>query len=365
MLGYIIRRVALMLPTLFIILTINFFIIQISPGGPVEQMIARIQGTGDLAINERLSGSTQDFNSSSQSAFDEKVEYSANQAIDPKLIERIKVHFGFDKPISERYWDMMTSYIRFDFGTSFEQDKSVIEMIRERIPISLSLGLWTTLITYIVAIPLGIRRAVRAGTSFDAWSGFIVVAASAVPTFLFALVMLILFAGGSYWTIFPLRGLVSPNFAELGLIDKVLDYFWHMALPVLSMCIGSFVGMVQLTRNCFLDEMHKQYVMTARSKGLSEKAILYKHVFRNAMLIFIAGFPATFISMFFTGSLLIEVIFSLDGLGLMGFEAVMRRDYPIMFGTLYISALLGLIIKIISDIVYTLVDPRIDFTANS
>lgn len=364
MFSYCLRRIALMVPTLFIIITINFFVIQISPGGPVEQMIARIQGSDNAALT-RLSGEMQDMRAMGGSSLDERDRYSNNQTIDPALIEKITAHFGFNKPILERYWDMITSYLCFDFGTSFEQDKGVAAMIWDRMPVSLSLGLWTTLLTYVIAIPLGIRRAVRAGTAFDAWSGFIVVAASAVPTFLFALILLILFAGGSYMTIFPLRGLVSPNFADLSLMGKICDYAWHMTLPILSMCIGSLVGMVQLTRNGFLDEMHKQYVMTARSKGLSERAVLYKHVFRNAMLIFIAGFPTAFIGMFFTGSLLIEVIFSLNGLGLMGFEAVMRRDYPVMFGTLYISSLLGLVIKILSDLVYTIVDPRIDFSNQS
>lgn len=364
MTAYILRRLALMLPTLLVILTVNFFVIQLCPGGPVEQMIARLQGE-ERPVTERISGSMQDTVSVGQSSLEDRGARSGSRTLDPELVARIRAHFGFDRPLGERYLDMLWGYLRFDLGTSFQQDKTITALIREKLPVSISLGLWTTLVTYIVAIPLGIRRAVHAGTPFDAWSGFVVVAASAVPTFLFAIFMLIVFAGGSYFTLFPLRGLVSPDFDTLGPLAQVGDYLWHMALPVLSMSIGSLVGMAQLTRTCFLDEMNRQYVMTARAKGLGERGILYGHVFRNAMLIFIAGFPGAFIGMFFTGSLLIEVIFSLDGLGLMGFEAVMHRDYPVMFGTLYISSLMGLAIKIIGDITYTLVDPRIDFNTGS
>ncbi|MGX7949672.1 microcin C ABC transporter permease YejB [Oleidesulfovibrio alaskensis] len=357
---YILKRLALVIPTLFAILTVNFFVIQLCPGGPVEQMIARIQGE-ERSVLERAGGSSQDEIKVVQSSLDNMGGYRPGAHADPELVERIRRYYGFDKPLLERYWAMLRDFSVFRFGESFYQDKTILELVREKMPVSVSLGLWTTLISYVVSIPLGIRRAVKAGFSFDAWAGFVVVAAGAVPTFLFAILLVILFAGGSYWSVFPLSGLTSPDFESMSAIGKMADYLWHMALPVLSLVIGGFAGMTQLTRNCFLDEIRKQYVATARAKGLTERRVLYGHVFRNAMLIFIAGFPGAFLGLFFTGSLLVEVIFSLDGLGLMGFEATMQRDYPLMFATLYLSTLLGLVVKILSDLTYVLVDPRIDF----
>jgi microcin C transport system permease protein len=358
--GYILKRLALVVPTLLAILTVNFFVIQLCPGGPVEQALARIQGQARSAL-ERAGGATQDEIKVVQSSLDNLDGYRPGAHADPELVERIRRHYGFDRPLLERYWIMLRDFALFRFGESFHRDKTILELVREKLPVSLSLGLWTTLLSYLVSVPLGIRRAVRAGTRFDAWSGFAVVVASAIPAFLFAILLVILFAGGSYWSVFPLRGLVSPGFEAMSPLHKVADYLWHMVLPVLSLVIGGFAGMTQLTRNCFLDEIGKQYVVTARAKGLTEGRVLYGHVFRNAMLIFIAGFPGAFLGMFFTGSLLVEVIFSLDGLGLMGFEATMQRDYPLMFATLYLSTLLGLVVKILSDITYALVDPRIDF----
>ncbi|NJB67901.1 microcin C transport system permease protein [Desulfobaculum xiamenense] len=360
MIHYILKRLLLVIPTLLVILTINFFVIQLCPGGPVEQMLARIQGT-ERSVLERTGGSTQDEIRVVQSSLDNMGSYRGADGLDPELVDRIRKFYGFDRPILERYWNMLADFARFRFGDSLFRDKSILELVREKLPVSLSLGLWTTLISYVISIPLGIRKSIRAGTPFDAWTSFAVVAASAVPTFLFAIALVILFAGGSYWNVFPLRGLVSPDFESLDTMGKIADYAWHMALPVLSMVIGSFAGTTLLTRNCFLDEIGRQYVVAARARGLTESRVLYGHVFRNAMLIFIAGFPGAFIGMFFTGSLLIEVIFSLDGLGQMGFEATMQRDYPLMFATLYISTLLGLVVKVVSDLTYSLVDPRIDF----
>jgi microcin C transport system permease protein len=362
MMHYLFKRLALVVPTLLVILTLNFFVIQLCPGGPVEQMLARIQGE-ERSLLERAGASGQDEIKTVQSSLDNMGTYRSDGGLDPELEQRIKRYYGFDKPLLERYWMMLSGFARFEFGDSLFRDKSILELVREKLPVSLSLGLWTTLISYIVSVPLGIRKAIRAGSAFDAWTSFAVVAASAVPTFLFAILLVILFAGGSYWDLFPLRGLVSPGFDDMSLAARILDYAWHMTLPVLAMVIGSFAGTTLLTRNCFLDEIGKQYVVTARAKGLTENRVLYGHVFRNAMLIFIAGFPGAFIGMFFTGALLIEVIFSLDGLGQMGFAATMQRDYPLMFATLYISTLLGLVIKLLSDITYTLVDPRIDFGA--
>lgn len=269
--------------------------------------------------------------------------------------------YGFDKPIHVRFLEMLRNYLVFDFGESFFRDRKVTDLILEKMPVSISLGVWSTLAVYLVSIPLGIRKAVRHGSRFDVWSSTIVIFGNAIPTFLFAILLIILFAGGNYFSWFPLRGLFSDNFETLSLGEKILDYFWHLTLPIISILIGAFATLTMLTKNSFLDEINKQYVMTARAKGLTEGKVLYGHVFRNAMLIIIAGFPAAFISMFFTGSLLIEIIFSLDGLGLLGFESALQRDYPVMFGTLYIFTLLGLVVGLISDITYTIVDPRIDF----
>jgi len=352
--AYLIRRLLLVVPTLFAIITLNFFIIQAAPGGPVEQALANTVQL-DAAALDRVTGGNK--SEAGQSGGDSR----ASRGLDPEVIAAIEKQFGFDKPLWQRYLTMLKDYLVFDFGDSLFRARSVIELVVERLPVSLSLGLWSTLLIYTISIPLGIRKAVRHHSKFDVWTSWVVVIGNAIPSFLFAILLIILFAGGSYFNWFPLRGLVSQNFDELLWYQKILDYFWHMALPVLAMTIGGFASLTMLTKNSFLDEINKQYVTTARAKGAEEKRILYKHVFRNAMLIVIAGFPATFISMFFAGSLLIEVIFSLEGLGLLGFEATIQRDYPVMFGTLYMFGLLGLLIGIISDLAYTWVDPRIDF----
>ncbi|MDY0274660.1 MAG: microcin C ABC transporter permease YejB [Desulfomicrobium sp.] len=358
---YILRRLVLIIPTLLGILTLNFFIIQVAPGGPVEQMIARLQGL-DVAATARVSSSgggettgAQFRDSSSTSA------YRGARGLDPAIITRIEKMYGFDQPLWKRYLGMLRNYAVFDLGESFFRSESVLALIGEKIPVSLSLGLWSTLIIYLLSIPLGIAKAVRHGSRFDIWTSTIMVVGNAVPVFLFAILLVVLFAGGSYFNWFPLRGLTSPGWEHLSLTGKVLDYFWHLALPVTAMVIGGFATLTMLTKNSFLDEIGKQYVVTARAKGLPEGRILYGHIFRNAMLLIIAGFPAAFIAMFFTGSLLIEVIFSLDGLGLLGFEATISRDYPVIFGSLYIFTLIGLFTKLVSDLTYMLVDPRIDF----
>jgi microcin C transport system permease protein len=373
--AYIIRRILLIIPTLFAIITINFFIVQIAPGGPVDQMVARMSGIGSNMIMERISGQGQQ-EVGSGGTFDggEDIDaagggidegggtgYRGARGLDPEVIAEIEKRFGFDKPLHIRYFNMLKSYIVFDFGESLFRGKSVIRLIIERLPVSVSLGIWSTLIIYLVSIPLGIQKAVRNGSRFDVWTSTAVIVGNAIPTFLFAILLIILFAGGTFLNWFPLRGLVSDNWADLSFIAKIGDYFHHLALPVLAMVIGGFATLTMLTKNSFLDEINKQYVMTARAKGCTEKRILSKHVFRNAMLLIIAGFPSAFISMFFTGSLLIEVIFSLEGLGLLGFEATMQRDYTVMFGTLYIFTLLGLVLNLVSDLTYTIVDPRIDF----
>ena len=360
MIAYIIRRLALIIPTLLGIMTLNFFVIQIAPGGPVEQMIAKLQGT-EVSSTERISGGGADIKQSSESKSGGESKYRGAQGLDPELVQEIERMYGFDKPIHVRFLEMLRNYLVFDFGESFFRDRKVTDLIMEKMPVSISLGVWSTLAVYLVSIPLGIRKAVRHGSRFDVWSSTIVIFGNAIPTFLFAILLIILFAGGNYFSWFPLRGLFSDNFETLSLGEKILDYFWHLTLPIISILIGAFATLTMLTKNSFLDEINKQYVMTARAKGLTEGKVLYGHVFRNAMLIIIAGFPAAFISMFFTGSLLIEIIFSLDGLGLLGFESALQRDYPVMFGTLYIFTLLGLVVGLISDITYTIVDPRIDF----
>jgi microcin C transport system permease protein len=354
MLAYLARRLLLIVPTLLGILLINFIIIQAAPGGPVEQTIARIEGVSGAVggATGNISGGGRDLSSGS---------YRGGQGLDPALIEDIKRQYGFDKSAPERFWIMLKNYLRFDFGESFFRDAKVTDLILEKLPVSLSLGLWSTLIMYLVSIPLGIAKATRHGSSFDVWTSTAIVLGYAIPSFLFAILLIVLFAGGSYWDWFPLRGLTSSNFDELTVLGKVGDYFWHLALPVTALVIGNFATLTLLTKNSFLDEISKQYVVTARAKGLSDRRVLYGHVFRNAMLIVIAGFPAAFIGMFFTGSLLIEVIFSLDGLGLMSFESAMNRDYPVVFGTLFLFTLLGLVVKLIGDLTYMLVDPRIDF----
>ncbi len=366
MLIYILRRLLLILPTLFGIMVLNFLIVQAAPGGPVERMIAQIQGL-NVDATGRFSGSGGDVASATAapnaSAEGGTSAYAGAQGIDPELIKELEVQFGFDKPLWERFWSMMGHYIRLDFGESFYQDRPVVDLVLEKMPVSISLGLWTTLLIYLISIPLGIRKAVRDGSAFDVWSSAIVIIGYAIPSFLFAVLLIVFFAGGRYLDWFPLRGLVSDHWADMPPWQQMLDYLWHITLPVVAMVISGFAGLTMLTKNSFLDEIGKHYVLTARAKGLPEKRVLYGHVFRNAMLIVIAGFPAAFISILFTGSLLIEVIFSLDGLGLLGFEAAINRDYPVMFGTLFFFTLLGLVLNIVGDVVYTLIDPRIDFNA--
>ncbi|WP_298839922.1 microcin C ABC transporter permease YejB [uncultured Roseobacter sp.] len=355
--AYIVRRLLLIIPTLLGIMLINFALVQFVPGGPVEQAIARIQGGGD--VFEGFSGTNNDAGAADLSSNDS--QYIGARGLPPEFIAELEAEFGFDKPPVERFLNMIWNYMRFDFGESYFRSISVIDLIKEKLPVSITLGLWSTLIAYLVSIPLGIRKAVRDGSRFDTWTSGAIIAAYAIPGFLFAILLLVLFAGGSYWQIFPLRGLTSDNFDELSTLGKVADYFWHITLPVLASTISAFATLTLLTKNSFLDEIKKHYVMTARAKGLSESRVLYGHVFRNAMLIVIAGFPAVFIGVFFGGSLIIETIFSLDGLGRLGFEAAVARDYPIVFGTLFIFGLIGLIVGILSDLMYVLVDPRIDF----
>ncbi|KAA8730377.1 microcin C ABC transporter permease YejB [Ewingella americana] len=362
MTSYILRRLLLIIPTLWAIITINFFIVQIAPGGPVDQAIAAIQMGKSSGIPGSSGGSDLGKASPGVGQVGDS-QYRGARGLDPEVIAEITHRFGFDKPLHERYFDMLWSYVRFDFGDSLFRGSSVMQLVRDSLPVSVSLGLWSTLIIYLVSIPLGIRKAVKNGTAFDNWSSSLIIIGYAVPSFLFAILLIVLFTGGSYLDWFPLRGLTSPNFDQLPWYGKVTDYLWHITLPVLATVIGGFATLTMLTKNSFMDEIRKQYVVTARAKGLSEKKILYRHVFRNAMLLVIAGFPATFISMFFTGSLLIEVMFSLQGLGLLGYDAIVSRDFPVMFGTLYIFTLIGLLLNIISDITYTLVDPRIDFEA--
>ncbi|MBL0898311.1 MAG: microcin C ABC transporter permease YejB [Reyranella sp.] len=363
--AYILRRLLLVVPTLLGIMIVNFFIIQAAPGGPVEQMIAQIQGTA-VSATERFSGSSSGGETLRGATTDASGgAYRGARGLPREMIERIEKMYGFDKPIGERFLLMMKNYLFFDFGESFFSNKRVVDLVIEKLPVSISLGLWTTLLIYFVSIPLGIAKAVRDGSRFDVSTSTVLIVLNAIPGFLFALLLVVLFAGGSYWKWFPLRGLVSDDWSSLGTVDKVLDYFWHMALPIGAMVIGGFATLTFLTKNSFLEEIHKQYVLTARAKGLVERRVLYGHVFRNAMLIVIAGFPAAFIGVLFTGSLLIEVIFSLDGIGLLGFEAALNRDYPIMFGTLYFFGLIGLVMGILGDLMYTIIDPRIDFEARS
>lgn len=352
---YITRRLLLLFPTLIGIITLNFFIVQLAPGGPVDQMIAQLTGQVGGA-SSRIAGAQ-----SAPMPMEGATQYAGAVGLDPELIKAIEKQFGFDKPLHERYFKMLKEYLVFELGESYYQGRPVIDLVRERLPVSISLGLWSMLLVYAISIPMGIAKAVRDGSRFDAWtSGFIFVG-YAVPSFLFAVLLIVLFAGGSYFDLFPLKGLTSNNFDELSPLGKVLDYFWHLALPVTALTIGGFATLTMLMKNSFLDEISKQYVLTAKAKGLNEKRILYGHVLRNAILIVVAGFPAALVGVLFTGVLLIEVIFSLDGLGLLGFEAILRRDYPIMFGPLFIFTFTGLIMTLIGDITYTLVDPRIDF----
>ena len=357
MAGYIFRRLLLIFPTLIGIITLNFFIVQLAPGGPVDQMLATLTGEGSGA-ETRLVGAQAP---TQMTATQQVTQYAGAQGIDPELIKAIEKQFGFDKPIHERYFMMLRDYLALDLGNSYHQNRPVLDLIAERLPVSISLGLWSMLLVYLISIPLGIRKAVQDGTRFDAWTSGVIFVGYAVPSFLFAIFMIVLVAGGSYLDLFPLKGLTSNNWQDLSTLGKVADYFWHLALPVMALTIGGFATLTMLTKNSFLDEISKQYVLTARAKGINQKRVLYGHVFRNAMLIVIAGFPAALIGVLFTGALLIEVIFSLDGLGLLGFEAVLRRDYPIMFGTLFCFTFLGLVLTLVGDITYTLVDPRINF----
>jgi microcin C transport system permease protein len=353
--AYILRRLLLVIPTLLGIMVINFALVQFVPGGPIEQILANLEGEGDVFEAISGGGSETAVNSSGNT------DYVGARGLPPEFIAELEKEFGFDKPPLERFLDMMWNYIRLDFGESYFRSISVIDLVLEKMPVSISLGLWSTLIAYLVSIPLGIRKAVNDGTRFDTWTSGIIIMAYAIPGFLFAIILLVLFAGGSYYQIFPLRGLYSDNFAELSLLGKIADYFWHIALPVIASTISGFATLTLLTKNSFLDEIQKQYVMTAKAKGLSESRVLYGHIFRNAMLIVIAGFPAVFVGVFFGASLIIETIFSLDGLGRLGFEAAVARDYPVIFGTLFIFGLMGLVIGILSDLMYVFVDPRIDF----
>jgi microcin C transport system permease protein len=362
MAAYIVRRLLLMIPTLLGIMVLNFVIIHTAPGGPVEQIIAQLQGR-NVGATARFSGGGGEGGSTSGPASSGTVpsKYRGAQGLDPELIKQLEREFGFDKPAHERFVKMIGRYLRFDFGDSFFRSRSVISLIADRLPVSISLGLWTTLLIYLISIPLGVAKAVRDGSKFDLWTSSVVIVGNAIPSFLFAILLVVVFAGGSYFQWFPLRGLVSENWAELDWFHRITDYFWHITLPVLSLVIGGFAGLTLLTKNSFLDQIGQQYVLTARAKGLSERRVLYGHVFRNAMLIVISGFPAALIGILFTGALLIEVIFSIDGIGLLGYQAAIGRDYPVMFGTLYVFTLLGLVLKLIEDLTYVLVDPRIDF----
>lgn len=377
MANYILRRLLLMIPTLFGIILINFLIVQAAPGGPVEQMIARAQGIGGDATTNIGGGgadtvdATQAVRETQGLSTGSNSQYRGAQGLPPEFIAELERQFGFDKPIHERFFLMVWNYMKFDFGESYYRDVSVVDLVLEKLPVSISLGLWSTLLIYLISIPLGIRKAVKDGERFDVISSGIIFVGYAIPSFLFAILLIILFAGGRYFDWFPLQGLLSDEFDGYGFaacaasLACVKDYFWHLALPIIAMTIGGFAGLTMLTKNSFLDEIGKQYVLTARAKGLQEKGVLYGHVFRNAMLIVIAGFPGAFMSIFFTGVFLIEYIFNLDGLGLLGFESTINRDYPVMFGTLFIFTLIGLILKLVSDLTYVLVDPRIDFEGRS
>lgn len=365
MTAYIVRRLLLMIPTILGIMLISFAIIQFAPGGPVERVIAQLTGS-DVAATARIGGGAGDIGGSQAAtpgAAGDTVtsKYRGARGLDPEFIKSLEQQFGFDKPAHERFLLMLWNYLRFDFGKSYFRDISVLALIAEKLPVSISLGLWMTLISYGISIPLGIAKATRDGSRFDVWTSAVIVVGYAIPGFLFAVLLIVLFAGGSFLDIFPLRGLTSDNWDELSLGGKIADYFWHLTLPLIAMSLSAFATTTLLTKNSFLDEIKKQYVLTARAKGLAPREVLYGHVFRNAMLIIIAGFPGAFISAFFTGALLIETIFSLDGLGLLSFESIVNRDYPVVFANLYIFSLMGLFINLISDLTYTWIDPRIDF----
>jgi microcin C transport system permease protein len=360
--AYILRRLLLIIPTMIGIMAISFAVVQFAPGGPVERIIAQLTGS-DVSATERVTGGGGDLGTAAmqQPGGDMGSKYRGAQGLDPEFIKSLEKQFGFDKPWYVRFGKMLWDYARFDFGESYFRDISVLKLIGEKMPVSISLGLWMTLLSYAISVPLGIRKAIKDGTRFDTWTSAVVIVGYAIPGFLFAVLLIVLFAGGSFLDLFPLRGLTSDNWSVLPWYQKILDYFWHLVLPLTAMALSAFATTTLLTKNSFLDEIRKQYVMTARAKGLSERKVLYGHVFRNAMLIVIAGFPGAFISSFFAGSLLIETIFSLDGLGLLGFESVINRDYPVVFATLYIFSLMGLVVNLISDLTYTWIDPRIDF----
>jgi microcin C transport system permease protein len=369
MLAYIVRRLLLIIPTLLGVMVVNFVIVQFAPGGPIEQIIAQVTGT-DPGATARIGGGAGGETGMARppptaQASGTTSRYRGAQGLDPEFIKSLEKQFGFDKPVHERFLLMMGNFLRFDFGRSYFRDETVVDLVLQKMPVSISLGLWTTLITYLISIPLGIRKAVRDGTRFDVWTSGVIIVGYAIPGFLFAVLLIVLFAGGSYLDWFPLRGLTSENWQYLSWPAKIIDYFWHITLPIVSLVIGGFAFLTFLTKNSFLDQINMQYVQTARAKGLSERRVLYGHVFRNAMLIVIAGFPGLFVGILFTGALLTEIIFSLDGLGLLGFEAVLKRDYPIMFATLYFFTLIGLLFNLISDLTYTIVDPRIDFEARN
>ncbi len=355
---YLTKRILLIFPTLFLIMLINFLIIQTAPGGPVEQFLAKLNNANH-ASSESASVDVVNHNISTTIVSDAK--YRGAEGVDPEIVKKIEQLYGFDLPLWQRFWIMIKKFLFFDFGDSFYQDKKVIDLVLEKLPVSISLGLWTTLLVYFISIPLGIKKAVQDGSKFDFWSSVVVSVGHAIPSFLFAILLIVLFAGGNFWNIFPLRGLVSEGFAQFSWWHKILDYFWHLVLPIIAMVIGGFASLTFFCKNSFLEEINKQYVLTAYAKGLSQKQVLYNHVFRNAMMIVIAGIPAAFIGILFTGSMLIEIIFSLNGLGLMGYEAALSRDYPVMFGTLYCFTLIGLVVNIISDLTYKIVDPRINF----
>lgn len=365
MFAYILRRLLLIIPTLLGIMVINFLVIQLAPGGPVEQLIAEMRGNATDATSA-FSGQDGDIKSSQQgtgSAASSK--YRGAQGLDPEIIAEMEAQFGFDKPMHVRFFNMLKDYARFDFGESYFRDQKVVDLVLEKMPVSISLGLWTTLLVYLISIPLGIKKAVTDGSRFDVWSSAVIVLGYAIPGFLFAILLIVVFAGGRYLQWFPLRGLTSSGWEQLTFFGRIVDYLWHITLPVMAMVISGFASLTMLTKNSFLDQINMQYVQTARAKGLSEGQVLYGHVFRNAMLIVIAGFPSAFIGILFTGSILIEVIFSLDGLGRLGWEAVINRDYPVVFATLYFFTLLGLVLQLIGDVMYHVIDPRIDFESRN
>jgi microcin C transport system permease protein len=357
MAAYLLRRLLLIIPTLFGIIAINFVVVQFAPGGPVEQMIAELKGRGG-AVMGRMSGAGGHEAAAVQAGL-----YRGASGLDPHIVADIRRMFGFDKPPLVRFWIMLKGYLRFDLGRSFFRDQTVLHLILQKMPVSISLGLWSTLLVYLVSIPLGIAKAVHDGSRFDVITSIVVLIGYAIPSFLFAILLVVLFAGGSFFEWFPLRGLVSENWWSLSWPARIRDYVWHMVLPVTSLVVGGFASLTMLTKNCFLEEVRKHYVLTAAAKGASLRRILYGHIFRNAMLLVVAGFPSALLGILFTSALLVEIIFSLDGLGLLGFESAIARDYPVMFGTLYIYTLLGLLLQILGDFLYTIVDPRIDFEA--